>query len=164
MGYLVPDLLIHRSLLTDRLGVLCSHKYQFTIGCFTGLNEVTGGLRNSLRKSIQQNLTLNPTLSVQKLPFSVSQSLESFLGKISMRLISQMQYCWLCVKELIRSRKTIFVWLSFPNIQSKDQTKSKSNILCTALNPWPEKQLLTYIGISHLSLIYTHKDPSTTYG
>lgn len=93
VSYLAPDLLIHSSSLTDRFSVLCSDEYQFTTGCFTGLNEVTGGPRHSLRKSIQQNLTLNPTLCVQKLPFSVSQSLESFFGKISLRFISQMKYC-----------------------------------------------------------------------
>lgn len=77
----------------DRLGVLYSHENQFTVGCSTGLNEVTGELRYSSKKSIQQNMTLNPALSVQKLPFSVSQSLEPFLGKISKRYISQLKYC-----------------------------------------------------------------------
>lgn len=56
----------------DSLGVLDSHENQFTVGCSAGLNEVTGELRHSSRKSMQQNLTLNPALCVQKLPFSVS--------------------------------------------------------------------------------------------
>lgn len=49
----------------DRLGVLYSDENQFTVSCSTGLNEVTGELRHSSRKSIQQNLTLNPALCVQ---------------------------------------------------------------------------------------------------